>query len=483
MTKPVDQIPVETVSLYEKTEKIYPREIKGKFQTLRNISVYALLGLYYILPWLQWGDRQAVLFDLPARKFHIFFLTFWPQDFFFLTLLLIMAGLSLFFFTAIAGRVWCGYACPQTVWTEVFIWMERWIEGTRAQQMKLSKSPWNAEKIRKRITKQVLWISFALFTGLTFVGYFQPIQELFIEFFNFELDGWALFWVFFYGFATYGNAGFMREQVCQYMCPYARFQSAMFDKDTLIVAYDQQRGEPRAKGKRTQSKDTSQPTALGDCVDCGICVQVCPTGIDIRNGLQYECIACAACIDGCNQVMDKIGLPQGLIKYSTESQDQGSEKTLKETLLRPRVIIYGVLLSIVFIGFITALSQRSNFQVDVLRDRNALYRWSANNEIENVYQVKVMNKSQQTQHYSVQLEGLLGAKVNWVKKNQQGNSREVRAGEIGEFSVIVTLSPQANYNPSQSVNLVFAELDGTEPDTIIEETRFWAPAKQPSTTQ
>ena len=235
MTDSLNKIPVE-VALYESSENIYPRETKGRFQRWRMLCVYMLLGLYYALPWVQWGDRQAILFDLPARKFHIFFLTFWPQDFIFLTLLLIMAGLLLFFATALAGRVWCGYACPQTVWTEAFIWMERWVEGTRAQQMKLTAAPWSFTKVRKRVTKQFLWLTFSLFTGLTFVGYFQPISQLFVDFFSWELTGWGLFWVLFYGFATYGNAGFMREQVCKYMCPYARFQSAMFDADTLIVA-------------------------------------------------------------------------------------------------------------------------------------------------------------------------------------------------------------------------------------------------------
>ncbi|RBP50697.1 cytochrome c oxidase accessory protein CcoG [Arenicella xantha] len=473
MSQSLKKIPVE-VGLYEKSDKIYPREAKGKFQNFRVFSVYALLGLYYVLPWINWGERQAVLFDLPARKFHIFFLTFWPQDFFFLTLLLILAGLSLFFFTAIAGRVWCGFACPQTVWTEAFVWMERWVEGTRAQQIKLAAAPWTFNKIRKRVTKQVLWITFALFTGLTFVGYFQSIDQLFVDFFNFNIGGWSLFWVLFYGFATYGNAGFMREQVCKYMCPYARFQSAMFDRDTLIVAYDQKRGEPRSRGKKR--KDAAEDAPAGDCIDCGICVQVCPTGIDIRDGLQYECIACAACIDGCDEVMERIGLPTGLIKYSTESQDSGDKKTLLQTVFRPRVLIYGTLLSIVFIGFITALAMRSTLQVDVLRDRNAFYRWADNGEIENTYQIRVMNKSQFEQHYKVGVTGLDNADVRWAKALEDGQSRAVAAGEIGEFTAIVSLPANADHRRSQSVKLTFAETEGEKPSSITEESRFWGPA-------
>jgi cytochrome c oxidase accessory protein FixG len=475
MSSPINKIPVE-VSLYEKSEKVYPRETAGRFQSLRSVSMYALLGLYYILPWIPWGERQAVLFDLPARKFHIFFLTFWPQDFFFLTLLLILAGLSLFFFTAIAGRVWCGFACPQTVWTEAFVRMERWVEGSRAKQMKLSEAPWTLDKIRKRVTKQFLWITFALFTGLTFVGYFQPVKELFPDFFNLELGGWALFWVIFYGFATYGNAGFMREQVCKYMCPYARFQSAMFDKDTLIVAYDEQRGEPRSRGKRHKSDKAEPPK--GDCIDCGICVQVCPTGIDIREGLQYECIACAACIDGCDEVMQRIGLPVGLIKYSTQAQDQGNGKSLKQTVLRPRVLIYGALLAVVFMGFISALLMRSSFQVDILRDRNALYRWSETNDIENGYQVRVMNKSQIDQRYTVAVLGLEGASADWGKSSEGRLSRIVKSGDIGDFNVIITLPATANYKRSQDIEMRFSETLGSSPNSIVEESRFWGPAKR-----
>ena len=463
--------------LYASSDKIYPREAKGRFQNLRNISVYTLLGVYYLFPWLQWGDRQAILFDLPARKFHIFMLTLWPQDFFFLTLLLILAGLSLFFFTAVAGRVWCGFACPQTIWTEAFIRMERWVEGTRAQQMKLSASPWNFNKIRKRFSKQFLWISFAFLTGMTFVGYFVPIRELVADIINLEIAGWSLFWVFFYGFATYGNAGFMREQVCKYMCPYARFQSAMFDKDTLIVAYNEKRGEPRERGKRPKENRADQP---GDCIDCGICVQVCPTGIDIRDGLQYECIACAACIDACDEVMDRVDLPRGLIQYTSENSDANPEITLKQTLFRPRVLVYGTLLSLVVLGFIIALLNRSSLQVDVLRDRNALYRWSEEHQIENTYRIKLMNKSQIEQQYTISMQGLGKAVVVWAKPEDEGYSMPVAAGEIGDFTAIVTLPDDASYKRSQAIKLIFEEVNGSNTESEVEKTKFWGPAKQPT---
>ncbi len=301
------QAPVDG-ALYAARQKIYPRDIKGRFQRLRVYAVFALLGLYYVLPWIRWGERQAVLFDLPARKFHIFGLTLWPQDFYFLTWLLIIAALALFFFTALAGRLFCGYACPQTVWTETFVWIERWVEGSRTQQMKLAKAPLSGEKILRKGTKYFLWFAFALWTGFTFVGYFTPITELAGKVVTFSTGPWETFWVLFYGGATYVNAGFMREQVCKYMCPYARFQSAMFDQDTLIITYDEKRGEPR--GARKKGSD-HRAAGLGDCVDCTVCVQVCPTGIDIRKGLQYECIACAACIDACDEVMDEGRLPEG----------------------------------------------------------------------------------------------------------------------------------------------------------------------------
>jgi len=394
-------------SLYESAKKIYPREIKGRFATLSKFATLSLLGLFYGVPWLMWNGHQAFLFDLPARKFYLLELTLWPQDFPFLALLLIIAALSLFFFTALAGRLWCGFACPQTVWTEAFVWMEQHTEGTRSQRMKLDKAPWSWNKLRRKGSKQILWLSFSLWTGVTFVGYFTPIRVLGPELLNFSAGNSAIFWTLFYGFATYGNAGYMREQVCKYMCPYARFQSAMFDKDTLIISYDEQRGEPR--GGRQRSVDPRK-AGLGDCIDCMLCVQVCPTGIDIRDGLQYECIACAACIDACDSVMDKMNYPRGLVRYTTEHSVHGD----KTHILRPRMFVYASLLLLLIGGLVTAMATRTPIILDVIRDRNSLYRELPQGMIENIYTLKLINQHNDVREFALDVVGVPGISIDGV---------------------------------------------------------------------
>ena len=391
--------PGEPAAFYAAAEKIYPREIDGRFARLRRAAVVALLGLYYGLAWLEWDGRQALLFDLPARKFHVFALTLWPQDFLYLALLLIIAALSLFFFTALAGRLWCGYACPQTVWTELFTWIEQWTEGPRARRMKLDRGPWTAQKLLRKGTKQLLWVTVAVVTGFTFVGYFIPIRNLAGQIASLSLGPWASFWVCLYSLATYGNAGFLREQVCKYMCPYARFQSAMFDRDTLIISYDAARGEPRGARRRgTQAR----PQGLGDCIDCTLCVQVCPTGIDIRRGLQYECIACGACIDACDGVMDKMGAAHGLIRYTTEHAVRGAAPHI----VRARVLVYATLLAAIIGVLVYSLATRVPLILDVIRDRNALYREVAGERIENAYTLKVMNLDDRPHSYRLSVSGM-----------------------------------------------------------------------------
>jgi cytochrome c oxidase accessory protein FixG len=398
--------PAEAVeqSLYEIRKKIYPRAVTGKFATARWSLVWFTQLVFYGLPWLTWNDRQAVLFDLSVRKFYIFGLVFWPQDIVYLTALLILSAYSLFLFTAVAGRLWCGYACPQTVYTEIFMWIERKVEGERLARMKLDKGAIDARKLRLKATKHALWIALALWTGFTFVGYFTPIKSLWGEVWTASLGGWETFWILFYGFATYGNAGWMREQVCKYMCPYARFQGVMFDPDTLVITYDTSRGEPR--GARNKTVD-HKAKGLGDCVDCGICVQVCPTGIDIRNGLQYECIGCGACVDGCNQVMAKMGYPKGLIRYSTETavkqHHRGSQ--IARRMVRPRVLIYTGILVVVAVVALFTLVERKPVKVDVVRDR-AVMSQADSEQVQNVYRLQIMNTQERAARFTISASGL-----------------------------------------------------------------------------
>jgi cytochrome c oxidase accessory protein FixG len=451
-----------TEQLYAAHEKIYPREVKGQFQSLRNLAVILLLGIYYFMPWVRWDNHQAVLFDLPARKFYIFSLTFWPQDFYYLTWLLVIAAITLFLTTAIAGRLWCGYACPQTVWTEIFIWMERWVEGDRNSQIKLDNSPWNANKIWRKSLKQFLWIGFSAWTGFTFVGYFTPITHLGADLVSLNLGPWEIFWILFYSFATYGNAGFMREQVCTYMCPYARFQSAMFDRDTLIISYDEKRGEIR--GHRKKGVPPAE-LGLGDCVACDQCVHVCPTGIDIRDGLQYECIACGACIDICNKVMDKMEYPRNLIRYTTENAMLPG----KIRLLRPRTVFYTAIWALAILSFFYAVAQRIPLDLDVIRDRNALFQRIDANTIENVYTLKIMNKDRKSQNYHVSVSGL--AEISTVPA---GIMVEVASGEVYNLALRVRAPLHAIERMSSEIEFKVAT-PGADEQSVRESARFLAP--------
>lgn len=394
-------------SLFEVHQKVYPRAVTGSFARWRWIMVWFTQVLFYGLCWLPWNGRQAVLFDLVERKFYIFGLVFWPQDVIFLAVLLIIAAYSLFLFTAVGGRLWCGYACPQTVYTEIFLWIERKIEGDRGARMKLDAASMSGRKLLLRMMKYGAWGLLALWTGFTFVGYFTPIKTLWVSMWSFSLGPWESFWIFFYGAFTYLFAGHLREQVCMYMCPYARFQGAMFDPDTLTVTYDPVRGEPRGARKKGPV-----PTAIGmgDCVDCSICVQVCPTGIDIRKGLQYECIGCGACIDACDQVMDKMGYPKGLIRYSTEHaiQSKWGWNEIISHIVRPRVLIYSAILWAIIIALVWGIATKPTLRVDVIRDRAVLAREVEGGAIENVYRLHVINVSEAAHRYAITVSGLAG---------------------------------------------------------------------------
>ena len=419
---------VAELDLYQRREKIYTRKIEGFFQRIRLFTGWPLLLGYFALPWLDWEGRQAILFDLPDRKFHILGLTFWPQDAPLLAFLLIISAFALFAVTVIAGRVWCGYTCPQTVWTSIFMWLEQRTEGSRNQRIKLDAAPWSAEKLVRKLAKHGSWLFVALLTGMTFVGYFYPIRDLAYELLTLSSGHWQIAWTVFFTCATYINAGWMREQVCKYMCPYARFQSVMFDQDTLIVSYDPRRGEPR--GSRRRDADPKQ-LGLGDCIDCDLCVQVCPTGIDIRDGLQYECIGCALCVDACNSVMLKMNYPQGLISYTSEHQLQGG----KTHWLRPRIIAYLVVLTVMVGVFSYTVMTRIPVQMTAIRDRNQLYVETAQGAIENIYTINLVNMDREMHEFAISIADLPGASII-------GNTLyTLDSGELREISLRVRTDP------------------------------------------
>lgn len=405
-------------------QRIYARSVKGWFTNWRWVMVWVTQLLYYGLPWLSWDGRQAVLFDLSVRRFHIFGLTFTPHDLILLTLLLAVSALALFLFTAVAGRLWCGYTCPQTVYSEIFSWIERRIEGDRNERLRRDRGPRNLNFYTHKLAKHGLWILFAFWTGFTFVGYFTPIRQLGLDVLDFNTGPWATFWILFYGGATYGNAGWLREKVCKYMCPYARFQGVMFDQDTLTVSYDAQRGEPR--GSRPRSANPAE-LGLGDCIDCKLCVQVCPVGIDIRDGLQYECIDCGACIDACNDVMDRMGYDRGLIRYGTESglSLKDSAGKIVRRLFRPRVVVYTFLLWALIAVFVGGIVTHSPIRADVMRDRAVMMRTTENGEVENLYQAHLINTTSQPLKLEINVSGILGISVpedeRYVTVDSQSN--------------------------------------------------------------
>ena len=441
------------VSVFEKRKKIYAKGVRGLFDNWRIALVIFTQILFYVSPWLVWNGRQAILLHLVERKFYIFGLVFWPQDVIYLAALLIVSAYALFLVTAVAGRLFCGYACPQTVYTQIFMWIENKIEGDRNARIKLDKST-GARKLRIKATKHFVWLLFSLWTGFTLVCYFTPVTELIHNVMTNNLGSWEIFWIFFYGGFTYLFAGFMREQVCKYMCPYARFQSVMFDPDTLIVTYDPERGEPR--GLRKKGADLSK---LGDCVDCGQCVQVCPTGIDIRNGLQYECIGCAACIDICDQVMDKVGLPRGLVRYSTESAmaKHLSKKEILAHVIRPRILLYTAILILITGLAAWFLAHRIPLKVDIIRDRSTLARETDEGRIENVFMLQIMNTEERTHRYKITVDGLPGAEITG------DNEVDAAAAGLTSFNVIVSAPPDAGKTGSNPIHF---EIEATDNDDI-----------------
>jgi cytochrome c oxidase accessory protein FixG len=470
----ITTIPEQEVvfSLYKSEDKVYARSVSGLYNNWRWVMVWVTQLFFYGVPWLQWDGRQAMLFDLEGMRFYVFGLIFHPQDLIYLAFLLIVSALSLFLFTAIAGRLWCGYTCPQTVYTEIYMWMEQKIEGDRIARMRLDDSKWNLNKVTRKSLKQFAWIGFGLWTGVTFVGYFTPMRELVPSLLQFQAGGWETFWVCFYGFATYGNAGYMREQVCKYMCPYARFQSAMFDGDTMTVTYDEARGEPRGARSKKASENAN---GLGSCIDCNICVQVCPTGIDIRNGLQYECIGCGACIDACDDVMDKMGYARGLIKYTTQNgmDNRWSRQQMWARLFRPRVLIYTSILMTMVVGMGVGIYFKPDFRLDVLRDRAVMARYTNDGKIENVYNLKLENETEVERDYDLKVTGLADLAIHFSDNNVQ----QIKALKPFEKrNVIVEVQLPDGETRAGSHKIFFEMTDIQAKETIKEKSVFIVPS-------
>lgn len=450
-----------TVELYASRKKIYVKEVKGLFQRIRFFSLWGLMGMYFLFCWITIDGQPLIHFDIAAREFHLYGTTFYPRDFILLSGMLIISAFGLFFVTTLFGRVWCGYTCPQTVWTFIFMWVEERIEGSRNQRIKLDKAPKSAHKVIKKSLKHAAWLAIALATGLTFVGYFYPIRELLADLFTLQANGWAYFWVAFFTAATYLNAGWLREQVCLYMCPYARFQSVMFDPDTRVVSYDPNRGEPR--GGRKKGTPPAE-LGLGDCIDCGQCVQVCPTGIDIRDGLQYECIGCALCIDACDEIMDKMDYPRGLIRYTTENELDGKPSKL----MRPRTFGYGAVLLLMIGAIVFTLTDRVPAQFDVQRDRGALFSYNGEGRVENSYTLKIANMTEVPQTFRISVSGMETLRL--VTQDEVA----VASGENRQLPAVVDVDPEVI---TTSNNTILFRLESLTDESLVIETesRFVGP--------
>jgi cytochrome c oxidase accessory protein FixG len=430
----------QDIRLFKKQERIYPKRVKGTYRNLKWIAMLVTLGIYYLVPFIRWdrgpnAPHQAVLIDLNHGRAYWFWFEIWPQEIYILTGVLIFAAIALFFVTSMFGRVWCGYTCPQTVWTDLFVWVERIVQGDRTKRKKLREGPWTWEKIYKMAITHCIWLIIAWCTAGSFVLYFNDAPTLVKSFFEFDVSQTVLIFIIGLTLSTYIMAGFAREQVCTFMCPYARFQSAMFDKDTLIIGYDTMRGEPRGHHKKGESWD-----GRGHCIDCTACVQVCPVGIDIRDGLQMECIACGLCVDACNDVMAKIDLPRGLIRYDTENHMEALKigKTKPFRLIRPRTIVYAAVLVVVGAAMLYALLTRAPMEISVLHDRNPLFVQLSDGEIRNGYELKILNKTHEHRHYTLEVNGIQGAQIEIKSAGDlPADDLYVEAENVGDYHVFV----------------------------------------------
>jgi len=439
---------------FNPSNRIYVRAAYGLFQKIRKFTGWGLILLFVALPMIRWDGHQAVLFDVDQQQFHLFNMLFFPQDLTLLAWILIIAAFALFFFTTYLGRVWCGYTCPQTVWTFIFIWFEERFEGTANKRKRLDQMPWNFNKIWRKTAKHTGWLVVSLLTALAFCSYFVPVEKLYVDFFTGQSSMLVLLMIFIFTFSTYANAGWMRSIFCIHMCPYSRFQSAMFDKNTYSVGYDATRGEKR--GPRSRKLDRSE-VELGDCVDCDLCVQVCPSGIDIRDGLQYECINCGACVDACDETMDKMGYPRGLISYTSEQRLEGKETKL----MRPKIIGYGLMLIIMIGLFIANITTLTKVEMEIVRDRNALYRENSDGLIENTYTLKLLNKSTDAQTYDITFSGLKDAILIGPKQIT------INSGEVFTQPISIAVDPYEIKQSKLTVTIKLINLN--DPDEIIEQ--------------
>lgn len=448
----------QPVKYFAKREIIYPKRVSGRFRNLKWIAMIVTLGIYYLVPFIRWDrgpgvPNQAVLIDLPNARAYWFFIEIWPQEVYILTGILIFAAVLLFFVTSLFGRVWCGYFCPQTVWTDLFIWVERIVQGDRVTRKKLTEGPWTFEKIRKKVLTHIIWIAIAWCTAGSFVLYFNDAPTLVKSFFTLSVSPTVLTFIAGLTFSTYLMAGFAREQVCTYMCPYARFQSAMFDRNTLIIGYDAARGEPRGHHKKGDGWE-----GRGHCIDCTACVQVCPAGIDIRNGLQMECIACGLCVDACDGIMDKVGLPHGLIRYDSE---KGLAKEKKARIVRPRTVSYAAIMSVVGALIVYALATRSVLELHVLHDRNPLFVALSSGQIRNGYEIKILNKTHREGSFSLSLSGLENPLVEVKGAGDISlDNLPVAADSVAHYHVFVSAQPQGG---ERKIDFIITDLEnGTE---------------------
>lgn len=454
--------------LYAAWNKIYPRYQTGFFRNLRWLSLWILVGGYTILPFVRWSrgvglPNQAVLFDLPARKFYLFNLTIWPQEIFLLAVVLILLAIALFFITALAGRVFCGYFCFQTLWTDLFLFVEKWLEGNRKQRITGDAGPWTLNKTWKKLLKHTIWLLIGWVTGVIFTAYFVDAPTLLRAFWQGEAPFAAWFTASFLAITTYLFAGLAREQVCIFMCPYARFQGAMFDEDSLIVAYDESAGEPRLGNRRDRQAAQKRGERVGFCIDCKECVTVCPTGIDIRNGQQYECITCAACIDACASVRDRINMPITLIRYTALSEIEGG----KIAWFRPRILAYVGLMIAMLAGIVGYFMMRTPVEMTVIRNRQPIFIQLSDGSIQNNYTANLLNRSPTTQHYLLRVTGLAGASLAVAAVSQKSADGwpllTVESGDVMPLSLYLKQSMDVGFTQEQQpvrFELTSVESDG-----------------------